>query len=129
MSSVIGDIGSVITKGIVRKPDKFNQLTIILILVLRFGIVVGSISSTYQAKVAADASFSVGSDFRLDLPSTDQLTYNTSTFLSQLQANFTDMSFTPVILTTIPVGPTRLTVIGIDTQSFLSGAYYQNSFL
>ena len=126
---VIGDIGSVVTKGIVRKPDKFNQLTIILILVLSFGIVVGSVSTTYQAKASTDATFSVGSDFRIDLPGTDQLSYNTSDFLSALQSNISDVSFTPVIVTTIPVGLQRFPVIGIDTNTFLSGAYFQDSFL
>ena len=129
LNFLIGDLGSVITKGIIRKPEKFNQLTIILILVLSFGIVIGSISTTYQAKASDDASFAVGSDFRIDLPSTDQLTYNTSDFLSLLKTNFPDINFTPVIITTIPIGIQRFPVIGIDPQTFLSGAYFQNSFL
>ena len=129
LNLLIGDLGGVITKNIVRKPEKFNQLTIILILVLSFGIVVGSISTTYQAKASQDASFAVGSDFRIDLPATDQLTYNTSDFLSLLQSNITDVSFTPVIVTYLRVGIANVVTIGIDPATFPSGAYFQKSFL
>jgi ABC-type antimicrobial peptide transport system permease subunit len=129
LQKLMGDIGLIISKGIARRPARLNQLSIILILILSFGFIIGTVSSTYNAKASSEATFAVGSDIRIEMPSADQLEYNVSEFQDHLIENYPELSLSPLYINSVTIGRQSVILIGIDLETFLDIGYFSNSYL
>jgi ABC-type antimicrobial peptide transport system permease subunit len=114
------DLGVVIVKNILYRPQQISKIIIVLSLTLSFGLVIASVSETYQLGAVNDVRYQVGSDIRIAIPSSDYMNYNTSNLQEQLLSNFTDeiAGVTPIYLSSIQLGRGNLLVIGIDPDTF-----------
>ncbi|MFW9928975.1 MAG: FtsX-like permease family protein, partial [Candidatus Thorarchaeota archaeon] len=129
LSKVLGEIGFLIGKDVSRKPGRVSQLTIILILILSFGVIIGTLSDTYSVNDAQQAQFMVGSDLRVQLPSINQLTFNVSDFQQKITSTIPDLQMTPIYIQTVALGRFSVVLIGIDLNTFLNVATFSNSYL
>lgn len=129
---LFGEYGTIISKNIVRKSDRIGQLSVILILILSFGLVIGNISATYNNSIVNDTEFAIGSDLRILMPSNNQLDYNTTEFQRYIEFTFPEIDLTPVFVSNSPyyIGDfNEIYLIGIDPESFFEVAFFQENFI
>ncbi|MHA2366007.1 MAG: FtsX-like permease family protein [Candidatus Hodarchaeales archaeon] len=130
LTKLIGEFGSIISKNIVRKFEKVGQLSIILILILSFGLVIGNISVTYNNSLVKDAEYAIGSDIRILMPDNTLLDYNTSEFQTYIENNFSEIEITPLFIDdSFFIGDTNINLIGIDPETFFGVAFFQDYFI
>ncbi|MHA1330879.1 MAG: FtsX-like permease family protein [Candidatus Hodarchaeales archaeon] len=129
-SFLFKDLSPIITKNILYRPQRISRIIIVLSLTLSFGMVITIISDTYVKGAYQDAVYQVGSDLRIQFPSKDDLDFNTSDFISELEAQFPNeiSSTTAVYTTNIRIGRNSIIIIGVDPDSFFSTAKVNADF-
>ncbi|MHA2226118.1 MAG: FtsX-like permease family protein [Candidatus Hodarchaeales archaeon] len=127
---IFKDLAYVITRNILYKPQRITKITIVLSLTLSFGLVIATISETYQQGAKEDAFYQVGADLRIHFPTSTYIDYNTSDFLTAFQSQFAEeiTGATPIYSTTVRVGKQFLLVVGIEPDTFFDVAMLKNSF-
>ncbi|MHA2279179.1 MAG: FtsX-like permease family protein, partial [Candidatus Kariarchaeaceae archaeon] len=129
LCKILGEIGFLISKDISRKPGRISQLTIILILVLSFGLIIGSISDTYNINASVEAKFMVGSDLRIELPSTDDLEFNVSDFQELIETSIPELELIPIYTETLAIGAQNVVLVGIEIDRFYNLDSFSSNFL
>ncbi|HKZ41354.1 MAG TPA: ABC transporter permease, partial [Candidatus Hodarchaeales archaeon] len=111
-------IGTVVVKNILRYPQRLTQLTVMLALIISFGFVISSLGESYTYQAEIEALYNVGGDFRLQLPSSNQLEYNSSLLQAAITAKFSPyVLLSPVIISVVLVGTSPLIALGIDLET------------
>jgi ABC-type antimicrobial peptide transport system permease subunit len=127
---IFKDLAYVITRNILYKPQRITKITIVLSLTLSFGLVIATISETYQQGAKDDAFYQVGADLRIQFPTSDFIDYNTSDFITAFDSQFAEeiTGTTPIYSTRFRVGKQFLLVVGIEPDTFFDVAMLRNSF-
>ncbi len=127
---IFKDLGHVITKNILYKPERITKITIVLSLTLSFGLVIATINETYQHGARDDALYQVGADLRIQFPSSDYLDYNTSDFITAFESEFNEEieGTTAVYSTSVRVGRQQVLVVGIEPETFFDVGMLKDSF-
>jgi ABC-type antimicrobial peptide transport system permease subunit len=127
---IFKDLGHVITKNILYKPERITKITIVLSLTLSFGLVIATINETYQQGVRDDALYQVGADLRIQFPTSDYLDYNTSDFITAFESEFNEemVGTTAIYSTSVRVGRQQILVVGIEPETFFNVGMLKNSF-
>lgn len=125
------DLAPVITKNIIYRPQRISKIIIVLSLTLSFGLVISAINNSYIAGANRDALYQSGADIRIQFPSGDSLDYKTSEFIELFESEFEEsiIETTSVYTGTISLGRTRITLIGIEPDSFFDVCMMEESFL
>ena len=127
---IFKDLAYVITRNILYKPQRITKITIVLSLTLSFGLVIATISETYQQGAKDDAFYQVGADLRIQFPASDYIDYNTSDFITAFESQFAEeiMGATPIYSTNVRVGKQFVLLVGIEPDTFFDVAMLRNSF-
>lgn len=127
---IFKDLAYVITRNILYKPQRITKITIVLSLTLSFGLVIASISETYQQGAKDDALYQVGADLRIQFPTSDYIDYNTSDFITAFESQFMEeiTGSTPIYSTNVRIGRQQILLVGIEPDTFFDVAMLRNSF-
>jgi ABC-type antimicrobial peptide transport system permease subunit len=130
-SLLFKDIAPIITKNILFKPQRISRITIVLALTLSFGLVISAINEGYAQGAERDALYQVGSDIRIQFPSSDYLDYETSDFISQIETDLSSQiaETSAVYISNIRLGVGQLVVVGIEPETYFDVAMFEKDFL
>jgi ABC-type antimicrobial peptide transport system permease subunit len=129
-SFIFKDLSTIIIQNVLYRSKKISKIAIVLSLTISFGLTIITISETYQLAAIDDAQYQAGSDVRIQFPDSSYINYNTSDLTHNLIGNFTDQieEITSIYQTTVRLGRTPLTLIGVETDTFFDVAMIEDYF-
>lgn len=114
LGALLGDIGEMAGRTIVRRAAQVAGAIVIVALALSFGVSLAIFTSTYHAQKAVDARYALGADLQV-VPTAS--TPITTAFVTDLAGVPGVQAVTPILQTKAVVGASRQAIYGVEPPS------------